>query len=159
MVVMKYRDVTHISRDYHRPYLAYSRFRAVHPSGERSPATGPLVHSRLVVQTDSSILFIPHSDIICCKAESNYTRVLLNNGNSVLVSKPLKWIAAQLPTCDSTDPGCQKVFIRVHQSYLIQARALKKIIKGTKWMCHLIDGQKVPVSRARRKDLAAAFCV
>ncbi len=98
---------------------------------------------------------LPHHDgvdlvhvnnIIYCKADNNYTSIFLTNGQKKLVSKVLKEVEFQLQDYD---------FIRVHQSYLINMEHLISFHKADGGFVEMLNGDKLGVSRAKKKELIA----
>lgn len=91
----------------------------------------------------SGIDFITVSEIICCKASSNYTELYTINGGKITATKTLKWIEDLLS---------EHVFFRVHDSYLINLNHIKKYLKGGEGGFVILTGEKeIAVSR-RKKD-------
>jgi two-component system LytT family response regulator len=89
-------------------------------------------------------LFISVDEIIRCESDANYTRFFLNNDNkSVLVSKTLK---------DYEDLLTEYGFCRVHNSFMINLKFIKKYIKGEGGIAVMVDGAEVEISR-RRKEI------
>ncbi|HNP25075.1 MAG TPA: LytTR family DNA-binding domain-containing protein, partial [Panacibacter sp.] len=87
--------------------------------------------------------FITVSEIICCKASSNYAELHLANGGKITATKTLKWIEDLLS---------EHVFFRVHDSYLINLNHIKKYLKGGEGGFVMLTGHKeIAVSR-RKKD-------
>lgn len=87
--------------------------------------------------------FVEIDKIMYCLADSNYTEVVLWEGDKIVVSKTLKEVEALL---DFTS------FVRVHKSAMIQLHYLKKYIKSDGGYAVMRDGEEIPVSR-RKKDL------
>ena len=82
-------------------------------------------------------------DIIRLEAESNYTRVFLNNKTSVLVAKTLKKFESILS---------EYQFKRVHQSHLVNLSYVKSF-NTKKRILILSNGTEIPISKRLKKDL------
>ncbi|MBL0112724.1 MAG: LytTR family transcriptional regulator DNA-binding domain-containing protein [Saprospiraceae bacterium] len=66
------------------------------------------------------------------------------NGERILTSQNLKLFEEILP---------ETVFLRIHQSFIINTTYLKKIIRDNGDFAELKDGIKVPIARRRKEDL------
>lgn len=87
--------------------------------------------------------FIIVSEIVYCKASSNYTEFYLANSKKLKATKTLKWIEDLLS---------EHVFFRVHENCLINLSHIKKYFKGGEGGYVLLTGDnEVSVAR-RRKD-------
>ncbi len=75
-------------------------------------------NAKICFKGENSYLFLHRDEIIWLKADRNYTRVYLENGEKELVSDNLGTIEAILPS-DS--------FFRTHRSYIINLNAIRKI--------------------------------
>ncbi|MCH2225567.1 MAG: LytTR family transcriptional regulator DNA-binding domain-containing protein [Crocinitomicaceae bacterium] len=87
-------------------------------------------------------------DIVYCQADSNYTDLHLVDGKKRKVSKPLKMYAECLYS---------KSFVRIHQSYLVNSRYMKKLSKDKSPSLFLSTGISIPVSRSGKKELLKLF--
>ena len=97
---------------------------------------------QIAVSSTDGIDFFPVNDIIFCKADSCYTRVQLTNNQEKVVTRVLK---------DFEDFLSESGFCRVHNSYLINIRHVKRYVRDDGGYVVLTDGHKVDISR-RRKD-------
>ena len=98
--------------------------------------------NRIGVKTLNGIEIIRTSEILYCQAESNYCRLHLREGRSLLTSKTLKHVSEHLPG---------GLFTRIHQSYLVNTKA----ITGVHTELTLSDGTTLPIARNRRQVLSA----
>lgn len=102
------------------------------------------VPSRFLINTTEDIKVIRFEDVVCCVAESNYTRIHLVDGSKVMASKTLKDFETILH---------QPHFLRIHHSYLINLRYIKRIIKTDGCMVELPHNIILDVSRSKREEL------
>ncbi len=100
--------------------------------------------SQIVLPTQESLEMVKLENIIRAESDDNYTYFFLADGTKLLVSKTLKEYENLLP---------KTVFLRIHQSHLVNLKFVKKYLKGKNGFVEMIDGQKLPVSRERRDDL------
>ncbi|MGE0567067.1 MAG: LytR/AlgR family response regulator transcription factor [Bacteroidia bacterium] len=85
-------------------------------------------------------------NIIRCEAESNYTKIYINQDDNkcLTISKTLKYVEHTLLSSN--------LFVRVHQSHLVNTMYIKDPeIKSNAIV--LTNGDKVPISRTRKLDL------
>ena len=75
---------------------------------------------KICLATTAGMEFILIKDIILCKADGSYTSFTLSDGSNLLVSKHLKEYENLLS---------DHQFLRVHNSYLINLKEVKKYIK------------------------------
>ena len=102
----------------------------------RNPNEDPV----LLVSTIESVEFVRIRDIIRCEAEGAYTKLFLRDAKPVMVSKVIKEFEFLLQ-----DYG----FYRVHQSYLINLKEVRKYVKSEN---HLLmrDGAQIQLARSRK---------
>jgi two-component system LytT family response regulator len=97
---------------------------------------------RIAVPTSDGIEFFMTEEIICCEADGSYTQLWLKGGQRKLVSRNLKDFEELLQ-----DSG----FCRVHHSWLINLRHVRKYVRGEGGYVIMTDDHHVDISR-RRKD-------
>jgi len=98
---------------------------------------------RLAVPSLEGIDFYNTDEIIYCQADGSYTNIILKNGLQVLVTKNLKDFESML-----SESG----FCRVHHSYLINLRHVKKYIKGDGGYVILSENHHVDISRRKKEE-------
>lgn len=97
--------------------------------------------NRLGVNTEDRIELLLVKKIIRMQGESNYTRIFMERGNTILISKTLVEFEDLL-----RDLG----FLRVHKAHLVNIDFVKSIEKKGDTKLLLNDGTIVPVSRRRK---------
>jgi two-component system LytT family response regulator len=100
---------------------------------------------RIVLAQADRIDFIPIRSIIRCQSESNYTRFFLIDQQEILVAKTLKYYETALEKLG---------FIRTHQSHLVNKTFIQAYIKHDGGYLKMKDGTAIPVSQAKREELA-----
>jgi two-component system LytT family response regulator len=98
----------------------------------------------IALYTSEGIVYVPISEIIYCKADSNYTYFYLSNSKPIIVSSPLK---------KYDDILLPYQFFRIHQTYLVNLNAIKKFKKVDGGSVTLSNGEDLPVSRRKKEDL------
>ncbi len=104
---------------------------------------------KLVLPTEQGFEFVRIMDIIRCRAEGNYTRLLLKNAEDLVVSRNLGEIESLIANDN---------FYRIHMSHLINLVFVKKYLRGRGGEVEMIDGSRVQVS-SRRRDAFLSFIV
>ncbi|HEX6225969.1 MAG TPA: LytTR family DNA-binding domain-containing protein [Chryseolinea sp.] len=97
---------------------------------------------RIAVPSTEGVDFFDIKDIIFCKADGCYTVIHLTNRTTKLVTRVLK---------DFEDLLAESGFCRVHNSFLINVRHVKRYVRGEGGYVILTDDHHVDISR-RRKD-------
>jgi len=100
-------------------------------------------NKRIVLKTLEAHHIVYEDDIIYCKSEGNYTTFYMNNNKKILISKPMKKVEELVS---------EKIFIKIHQSYLINLNYIEKYIREGYLI--LKNNIKVPIS-SRRKEFVA----
>lgn len=104
--------------------------------------------SRIALTTSEGLVFVSIQDIIYCKAESNYTSVILTDGRRIKVSKVLKEI-------NETLSGPE--FYRVHSSFLIAISHVKRYVRGESGYIVMDNDDNITISRNRRQEFLELF--
>lgn len=99
--------------------------------------------SRLAVPSLEGIDFFDIEEIVFCKAEGNYTTIILNHKPHKVVSKNLK---------DFENMLSESGFCRVHHSYLINIAHVQKYVKGEGGYVIMTGGEKVDISRRKKEE-------
>lgn len=103
---------------------------------------------RIALSTDEGLIFVHTSQISYCKAESNYTYVVMADGKKILVAKTLKEI-------DETLSG--KDFFRVHNSFLVNVNHIQKFVRGDGGYIVMPDKTEITISRSKKDDFFQLF--
>lgn len=98
---------------------------------------------KIAIPTLDGYLFIDVNDIVRCQADINYTMLYLTNGQTLLVSKPLK---------DFEEMLCNYQFSRVHNSHLINLKHIKCYNKGKGGFVIMKDNSEIEVSTRRKRN-------
>lgn len=96
------------------------------------------------VPTIDGIEFIPVEDIVYCAADNNYTFIHQASKAPTLLSRTLKDVESML---------VHHPFVRIHQSYIIHLRHLRKYVRGQGGTVILSNHAELPVSRSRKEVL------
>lgn len=99
--------------------------------------------NKICLATSDGFEFIEINDIIYCKAEGSYTIFKLKNSEKLLVSKNLKEYENLL---------LEQGFMRVHNSFLINLKEVKKYMKADGGYIIMTNNDTVSISRSRKVD-------
>ena len=103
----------------------------------------------IVIKTESKFKKIFIDEILYCRAEGAYTRIILNN-EEFITSKLLKEIEGNLAEYN---------FFRINKSYLVNLDHCFELLTGEKPELVLSNNIKLSVSRLKMKLLRKEFCV
>lgn len=97
---------------------------------------------RIAISTQKETRFVNTQSIIRCESSNNYTTFYLENGEKLLVSKPIYEYEEIL-----SDYG----FIRCHQSHLINKKFIRSLVKQDGGYLLLSDQTQLPISKNQRE--------
>jgi two-component system, LytTR family, response regulator len=95
---------------------------------------------RIALPDHAGYRFESMRDIVRLESDSNYTTIFLKSGEKVLVSKPMKHFE------DFLD---EAIFIRIHNSHIINIHFLKSYLRDDGGMAELSDGTKLQIAKRR----------
>jgi two-component system LytT family response regulator len=101
---------------------------------------------RIAIPTVDGIDFFNTGEIIFCRAEGNYTTLILQDKHSCVVSRNLKDFENLLG-----DSG----FCRVHHSYLVNLAHVKRYVRGEGGYVILSGDHHVDISRRKKDEFLA----
>lgn len=100
---------------------------------------------RIALKSIDYTQIIQIADIVYCQSDKGYTTFFLNDGNKIVVSKVLKEYETLLPAT---------VFIRCHQSFLVNVNYISKYYKDGN--LQLTTKDLIPVSE-RKKEIVLDY--
>jgi len=100
---------------------------------------------RIALPTTDGVEFIETASILRCESDSNYTRVFfVNDQKEFLICKTLKDIESILGSA---------LFLRVHNSHLINKKQVKKLVKADGGYLIMNDGSEIPLARSKKASI------
>jgi two-component system LytT family response regulator len=90
------------------------------------------------------VVFVNAEDIIRCEAKGGYSIVYLSNKKNITAAKTLK---------ELEDILTGQNFVRVHNSWVINTKYLKKYYRGKNSYIEMEDGSSVSISLRKKGDL------
>lgn len=100
--------------------------------------------TRFLINTAEDIKVVKINEVLCCIAESNYTKIFLLDGRKIVASKTLKEFETILH---------HPQFFRIHHSYIINLNHILRINKAEGVMVELPHNISLDVARTRKDDL------
>jgi two-component system LytT family response regulator len=97
---------------------------------------------RLAISDSDGITFVNINEIIYCEGSSNYTNFYLQNGKKHIVPKTLKEYEELLSNYN---------FFRIHNSYLINLKEVKKYFRGDGGYVEMSNTDKLDVSKRKKE--------
>ena len=106
------------------------------------------ITGRIPVPSTQGIRFLPYDEIHFVEAEGNYFTVHLENGESILVSKTMRYFEAM----QAGTP-----FLRVHRSYIVNLSKVMEYVRTGGGYIRLIDGKELPLSDKYKRSFKEAM--
>lgn len=103
---------------------------------------------RIALTTLKETRFVYTRQIVRCESDNNYCHFFLDNGEKILVSKPIYEFEPLL-----NDYG----FVRCHQSHLVNKRFVRSWMREDGGYLLLDSGDTVPVSRSKKEAVLKAL--
>lgn len=103
---------------------------------------------QIALPTSDGLLFVHVSEIIYCQADGPYTYFFMKDGSKITVSKNLKEYEELLE---------DHYFFRVHKSYLINLKEMKRYVKGDGGYVVMSNDREVDVSKRKKESFMSAL--
>ena len=101
---------------------------------------------RIAIPQKDEIFFIQVGEIVYCEASGGYTRIFRHGGKTFVSSRAIREYEEILP---------QEIFLRIHNSYIVNLRFVKKYQKGRGGMVEMENGATIEVAARRREEFLA----
>ena len=108
----------------------------------------PEKKGKIILKDADNIHIVEVDKIIRLEAQNNYTEFFFENGEAMLVSRPLKYYEQMLP---------EDIFFRNHRSHLFNLHFLNRIDKRMGGFIVLKDGTELPLSMRKKDTLLLAI--
>lgn len=105
-------------------------------------------NKKLIIKTYDNIHLVPISEILYCESDGNYVSVHLISKQKIMVSASLK---------DYEDMLAGDGFFRVHKTYLINLKYIRRFEKAEGGSVVLDGDIKIPVASRKRDHLLEMF--
>lgn len=97
---------------------------------------------KITINTDGKLIFLDADEILYVESDGNYSTIVVENGQNIVLTKKLKEMNGVLPV---------NQFFRIHNSYIINLKKIKEFIKNEGYVI-LESNHKIPVARQRKSD-------
>jgi two-component system LytT family response regulator len=97
-----------------------------------------------LLNTARTVKLIYHHQIAYIVAESNYSKIILDDKTEYLLSKTLGLVETEIN---------DSMFFRCHRTYLVNTRLISEIFKGDEMCIILKNGHRIPLAKRRMGDL------
>ncbi|MFC4817504.1 LytR/AlgR family response regulator transcription factor [Flavobacterium sp. GCM10023249] len=101
--------------------------------------------NKIALPVDEGVLFVKTDEICYLEADGMYTNFFLQNGKTILISKPMKYFTDLLEN--------KELFYKPHRSYLVNLKYLQKLVKKDGTYIEMENGERIPVSKERKEML------
>lgn len=98
----------------------------------------------LAIPTMEGLIFIGLEDIVRCESDGKYTRIFMKDNAKIISSRTLG---------DFEELLQKHGFFRIHKSFLINLKHLKKYIRGEGGQAVMSDGSVLDISRRKKDEL------
>lgn len=107
-----------------------------------------ILKNKLAVPTADGMEFIEITNVVYCQAHGNNTKIHTLDGRSIMISRALKELEKSLN---------KFMFIRVHQSYLVNPNYVEKYIRNDGGFLILANDERVPVGSSEQQAIIDVF--
>ena len=107
-----------------------------------------VLKSKIAVPVYDGYEFLEVDDIIYCQSDNNYTTFFMKGESKILISKTLKEVEKILD---------KYKFLRIHQSYLINPKYLKKYLRNDGGYVVMENGATIRVSNQKKELITGIF--
>jgi len=97
---------------------------------------------RIILRSQGYFQVVPFEQILYCHSDNGYTTFFFTDGRKVVVSKSLSYYEDLLP---------ESVFLRTHQSFVVNQRYIDKYHKDG--ILVMRGGDEIPVSKRKRDEI------
>ena len=104
-------------------------------------ASAQIIPHRLTVVTNGRVDIINLQELVRIEAKSNYSKLFMANGNTLLVSKVLKKFDEQLGN---------GLFVRIHKTHLVNLSFIRAFHGSRNKTVLLENGENIEVSRSKQ---------
>ncbi len=107
-----------------------------------------ILKNKIAIPVSDGLEFVEVQNILYCQSQNNYTSIFLQNGEKLFISRTLKDVENLLN---------QFLFIRVHQSYLVNPTYMQKYFRNDGGYILMTNNQRIPLSNSKKSLVAEMF--
>jgi two-component system, LytTR family, response regulator len=109
---------------------------------------GKTLFHKLAIASKDEIVFVDTSHLEYFKSDNNYTAVYLSNASPLISSRNIGYYDEILT---------EHHFFRVHNSYLINLKKIKKYHRGKAGLIEMENGEKITISSRKKEEFVELF--
>lgn len=103
---------------------------------------------RIALPIGDGLMMVKPEQIVRCQSVSNYTTIILNNGQKLTAAKTLKEVEEILASHG---------FYRIHQSHLVNLTHVQTFMRTDGGYVMMSDGEHITIARNRREGFIQQF--
>jgi two-component system LytT family response regulator len=108
----------------------------------------PQTSARIALNTADGMIMVKPDMIVRCQSLSNYTRIFLDDGKSLVVTKTLKEVEETLSNYS---------FYRIHNSHFINLNHIQRYVKQDGGYVVMTDNEEIAIARNRKDGFMEHF--
>ncbi|WP_047548553.1 LytR/AlgR family response regulator transcription factor [Psychroserpens sp. Hel_I_66] len=97
---------------------------------------------KITINTDGKLIFLDIDDILFVESDGNYSTIVTETKQKIVITKKLKEVDAILP---------DNYFFRIHNSFIVNLNKIKEFVKSEGYVI-MESNHKIPVARQRKSD-------
>lgn len=107
-----------------------------------------ILENKIAIPVSDGLEFVEIKNILYCQSQNNYTSIFLKEGEKIFISRTLKDVENLLK---------KFLFLRVHQSYLVNPSYMQKYIRNDGGYIIMSNQQRIPISTSKKSLVADIF--
>lgn len=107
-----------------------------------------ILENKIAIPVSDGLEFVEIRNILYCQSQNNYTSIFLKDGEKIFISRTLKDVENLLK---------KFLFLRVHQSYLINPSYMQKYIRNDGGYIIMSNQQRIPISTSKKSLVSDIF--
>ncbi len=111
-------------------------------------STHRILPDKMALPYQNGVTFVSVKDILYCEADDNYTKIIMQDGQSFLITKTMRDIQEVLE---------EREFLRVHRQYIVNLNLIKKYVKGEGNYIVMSNDKSIPIARNQKEKLIEKF--
>jgi len=104
-----------------------------------------ILENKIAIPVSDGLEFVEIRNILYCQSQNNYTSIFLRDGEKIFISRTLKDVENLLK---------KYLFLRVHQSYLINPSYMQKYIRNDGVYIIMSNQPRIPISTSKSSPVA-----
>ncbi len=106
-------------------------------------------NKKIVISSQNGLKFVEPINIIRCEADGRYTKIVFQDGSTLLSSKNLKEFEDELSS---------EMFFRVHHSHLINIKQVDQFYKNDDVII-MSNSDKIPLAQRKKNEFMETLTI